>query len=82
MERKFWVLIDLSGMERLEGVLAEIVAAERRGDYLVPANPSTLKTKFVFYVYCSNKRTYKTTGIQSLTVKADSIVSWESKENS
>ena len=56
-------------MERLEGVLAEIVAAERRGDYLVPDNPSTLKTKFVFYVYCSNKRTYKTTGIQSFTLQ-------------
>jgi len=57
-------------MERLEGGLAEIVAVERRGDYLVPANPSTLKTKFVFYVYCSNKRTYKTTGIQSFTVQS------------
>jgi len=56
-------------MERLEGVLAEIVAVERRGDYLVPANPSTLKTKFVFYVYCSNKRTYKTTGIQCFTAQ-------------
>ena len=56
-------------MERLEGVLAEIVAVERRGDYLVRTNPSTLKTEFVFYVYCSNKRTYKTTGIQSFTLQ-------------